>query len=78
MVNSFRLLSNGCSVTYLFKNGVDDNINISGFNMHNDFKNYKLDKTNIFNIIWRMTQGFALILILQCKQIKQHSFKSFS
>ena len=48
MINAVHISSNGCSVTYLFKNGVDDNINISGFNMYNYFKEYKLDKNNNF------------------------------
>ena len=38
MVNDVYLSSNGCSIIYSFKNGVDDNINISDFNMHNGFK----------------------------------------
>ena len=38
MVNDVHILYNGCSGAYLFKNSVNSNINISGFNMHNDFK----------------------------------------
>ena len=48
MVNAVHLSSNGCSVTYLLKNIVDDNINISGFSIHNDLKAYKLDKNKNF------------------------------